>query len=102
MENYNKAHKEAVLIPRLLSVQGYQKLFDQALHNSLLRKRQDNTDEEIRKLKEEIAQLKVKDQELKDNIDLVDKTQNEARAKTIANQEDQNKKFGVQFKDAFK
>ena len=72
------------------------------MHNSLLRKRQDNTDEEIRKLKEEIAQLKVKDQELKDNIDLVDKTQNEARAKTIANQEDQNKKFGVQFKDAFK
>ena len=72
------------------------------MHNSLLRKRQDNTDEEIRKLKEEIAQLKVKDQELKDNIDLVDKTQNEARAKTIANQDDQNKKFGVQFKDAFK
>ena len=46
--------------------------------------------------------MKVKDQELKDNIDLVDKTQNEARAKTIANQEDQNKKFGLQFKDAFK
>ena len=73
MDHYNKAHKESVLIPRFLSVKGYHELFTQALQDSVLRKRQDNTDEEIRKLKEEIAALKVRDQELKDNIDLVDK-----------------------------
>ena len=44
---------------------GYQKLFDEALQNSSLRRRQDQTDEEIRLLKEEIQNLKIRDNELK-------------------------------------
>ena len=59
--------------PRLLSVFSYQSLFDHALQNSVLRRRQDGTDEEIKKLKEEIAQLKVRDQELQTSIDTVDR-----------------------------
>ena len=56
-----KQRKEAVLQPRLMSVGGYQGLFDEALQSSILRKRQDNTDEEIRLLKEEIERLKATD-----------------------------------------
>ena len=61
------------MVPRLITVAGYQRLFDEALQNSQLRKRQDQTDEEIRLLKEEIVQLKKRDEELKQNIDLNDK-----------------------------
>ena len=64
LEAYRKARKEAVLEPRLMSVSGYQDLFELALANSSLRKRQDNTDEEIKHLKQEIAALKVRDTEL--------------------------------------
>ena len=61
MDHYKKARQEAVLSPRLLSIVGFQNLFEQALTNSWLRRRQDETDEEIKKLKEEIAGLKVRD-----------------------------------------
>ena len=60
-------------MPRLISVAGYQRLFDEALQDSQLRKRQDHTDEEIRLLKEEIERLKQRDNQLKENIDLVEK-----------------------------
>ena len=69
MEHYHKARKEAVLVPRLMSVQGYQNLFDHALQESVLRHRQDNTDEEIKKLKEEIEALKAGDNQLQENIE---------------------------------
>jgi len=59
----------AVLTPRLITVSGYQDLFDLALDNSILKRRQDQTDIEINTLKEEIERLKVRDQELKSNID---------------------------------
>ncbi len=90
MDHYKKARQEAVLSPRLLSVVGFQNLFEQALTHSWLRRRQDETDEEIKKLKEEIAGLKVRDQELKDNIDANDKSQSDARAEYAAKQSEQN------------
>ena len=37
IDNYKKARIEAVLQPRLISVRGYQDLFDQALQASVLR-----------------------------------------------------------------
>lgn len=77
MENYRQARKEAALVPRLLSVVSYQNLFDLALHNSVLRHRQDTTDEEILKLKQEIALLKEKDEELQSNIDSLEFDQND-------------------------
>ena len=61
--------KEAVMQPRVISVTGFQNVFDLALLNSCLRRRQDDTDVEIQKLKEEIALLKERDQELQNNID---------------------------------
>ena len=39
IDNYQARRKEAVLVPRLISVGGYQRLFDEALQNSQLRKR---------------------------------------------------------------
>ena len=75
-------------MPRLLSVAGYQDLFEQALTHSWLRKRQDNTDEEIRKLKEEIAALKQRDSELQDNIDANDAKQDQQRQQVVATQDD--------------
>ena len=61
METYLTQRKAAVLQPRLISVSGYQGLFDEALQTSIIRKRADNTDEEIRLLKEEIVRLKATD-----------------------------------------
>ena len=54
MENFRKAKQAAVLTPRLITIAGYQHLFELALHNSALRQRQDDTDIEIAKLKVEI------------------------------------------------
>ena len=45
MDHYKKQRAQAAETPRLMSVQGYQNLFDLALENSVLRKRQDETDE---------------------------------------------------------
>ena len=59
-------------------------LFEQALTNSWLRKRQDKTDEEIAALKEEIVKLKEVDSELKDNIDNEAFRQDEALKKSIS------------------
>lgn len=38
MQNYNNARMEAVMMPRLITVSGYQGLFDEALQNSKLRR----------------------------------------------------------------
>lgn len=84
MQTYNNARKEAVLQPRLMSVQSYQVLFEQALTHSWLRKRQDDTDEEIKKLKEEIAQLKVRDDQLQTNIENESQKQTDALQASIA------------------
>jgi hypothetical protein len=52
---------KSVVVPRLLSLEDYCKLFEEVASRSLLRKRADNTDVEIEKLKKEIAALKVSD-----------------------------------------
>ena len=85
MATYTEKRKQAVLSPRLLSMQGYQDLFEQALTNSWLRRRQDKTDEEIKELKEEIQRLKDKDDELQGNLDILDGEQNEKRREALAN-----------------
>ena len=69
MKTFHVQCQDAVLQPRLISLKGFQNIFDLALHNSELRQRQDDTDEEIAKLKQEIGMLKVRDMELKNHID---------------------------------
>ena len=83
-------------------MQGYQALFEQALTNSWLRKRQDRTDEAIKALRAEISQLKVRDEILQTNIEREGKRQDEALEQSVKKQEETNKSFHSQFKDAFK
>lgn len=97
LDSYAKARKEAVAVPRLITVAGYQGLFDEALQNSELRRRQDATDEEIRLLKEEIARLHQRDGELNEQIELVEQRQSEGRAADKREQEEQNGEFGKKF-----
>ena len=60
---------KSVRTPRLISMQTYQNLFDQAIDRCKLRYRQDHTDEEIKLLKEEIAKLKGVDADLNASIE---------------------------------
>ena len=54
----------SVETPRLLSLIDYCKLFEEVASRSVLRKRADNTDSEIEKLKQEVAALKARDNKL--------------------------------------
>ena len=91
VENYKKLRVQAVETPRLMSVQGYQDLFDMALENSTLRKRQDETEKQIQNLWVEIANLKMKDKDLKENIDQNEEAAKIALAESVSKQADENK-----------
>lgn len=69
LELYKEDKKKSICTPRLLSIQAYQDLFEQAIERCALRHRQDKTDEEIRLLKEEIERLKGVDTGLKETIE---------------------------------
>ena len=102
VDAFNTAKSEAAMQPRLISVGGFQSVFELALENSKLRYRQDHTDEEIRLLKEEIAALKVRDQELDTKIDKLDEKTSQERQAMQERQEETNNGFTKQFSDAFR
>ena len=102
MERYEKTRAESILEPRLLSIGGFMNLFNLAIMDCSLRKRQDSTDQEIAKIKEELARLKQVDSDQQAQIEKVDKEQTEARHELEQAQEVKNGTYTKQISDAFK
>ena len=77
-------------------------MFDLALENSILRKRQDETDEQIKKLWIEVANLKIRDNDLQQNIEVNEMAARDALQASKDKQDEENKSIRSAIKEANK